>query len=46
LVIYPRLGDFAVLGYRLSGADQYDESVVQAGIFDESWKLPADPPQP
>jgi hypothetical protein len=37
-LLYPRLGDFAVL--KLSGKDPLDVTVATAGLFDESWQVP------
>jgi pimeloyl-ACP methyl ester carboxylesterase len=41
-LVYPRLGDFAVL--RLAtGKDTMETPVVQAGLFGERWELPPQP---
>lgn len=37
--LYPRLGDFAVMQVRGTEAG-FDERPVEAGIFDEFWRLP------
>ncbi len=40
-LVYPRLGDFAVL--RLAPGTPAEPSVEQAGIFNDRWQLPAQP---
>lgn len=42
--LYPRLGDFAVIRFRLrDGNSEFEEATERAGIFDENWNLPAEP---
>ena len=36
--LFPRLGDYAVLRF---GPGQDEPEVVEAGFFDEEWKLPS-----
>jgi predicted esterase len=39
-LLYPRLGDFAVLRLTEPGGDPLAVQVVMAGLFDEYWQLP------
>jgi hypothetical protein len=40
-LLYPRLGDYALLKLRGDGKDPLAVEVVDAGVFDEFWKMPA-----
>jgi hypothetical protein len=42
-LVYPRLGDFAVLRLDPAKKPSLEASVEQAGIFDDQWQLPAQP---
>ena len=41
-LLYPRLGDFAILKPTPTAKDPAAAEVVRAGLFDENWKVPAD----
>lgn len=41
-LLYPRLGDIAVLKVSDDGKGGFSEETAWAGLFDEEWKLPAD----
>jgi hypothetical protein len=38
-LLYPRLGDFAVLKLQPAGKDPLANEVVTAGLFDDAWQL-------
>jgi hypothetical protein len=42
-LLFPRLGDYAVIKLTKSPAGAVTEEVVLAGLFDEQWMLPATP---
>lgn len=42
-MLYPRLGDFALLEVATGEKDPADAKVIKAGLFDESWNWPAAP---
>ncbi|MCX6906811.1 MAG: prolyl oligopeptidase family serine peptidase, partial [Verrucomicrobia bacterium] len=42
-LLFPRLGDYAVIKLTKSPAGEVSEEVVLAGLFDEQWMLPAMP---
>ena len=42
-MLYPRLGDFAVLQVSPGETDPASAKVITAGLFDESWNWPAKP---
>jgi predicted esterase len=41
-LLYPRLGDFAILKPTPTAKDPTAAEVVRAGLFDENWKVPAE----
>jgi hypothetical protein len=42
-MLYPRLGDWAMLSVSAGEKDPADAQVVAAGLFDEEWRWPATP---
>jgi dienelactone hydrolase len=41
-LLYPRLGDYALLKLSSDNKDPLANEVVKAGLFDDEWKLPGD----
>ena len=41
-LLYPRLGDFAILKPTPTAKDPASAEVVRAGLFDDDWKVPAE----
>jgi predicted peptidase len=41
-LLYPRLGDFALLKLNPTEKARFNTEVVTAGLFDEEWKVPAE----
>jgi hypothetical protein len=42
-MLYPRLGDFAILEVGPGETDPASAKVIKAGLFDEAWHWPAEP---
>lgn len=42
-LLYPRLGDYALLRLTAHDKDPLAMEVIDAGVFDEFWKMPAQP---